>query len=92
MTFLRSLAIAGVLATSTFAAFAQASNAPVAPTKDMPMDCANAPMKRHDHGMEHGSGPTAGAMPCAPDGAASRPAAAQKKVLRHDHAKFHKNQ
>ncbi len=66
----------------------------------MPMheDCAKAPMKRHDHGAERGvptsetTGSNAMAMPCPAAGAASAISTATKPKLRHDHAKFHKNQ
>lgn len=92
MTSLRSLAIAGVLAITAIPVLAQTAPAPVAPAKDMPMDCAMSSMKRHDHGIERGAGPAAASMPCERQAAASQPAAAPKKVLRHDHARFHKNQ
>lgn len=61
----------------------------------MPMECAKAPMKRHDHGAERGLGvatATPMMMACPMEqGAATADAKADKR-LRHDHGKFHKNQ
>lgn len=98
MKNLHSLSLTAVLAMATLSAFAQQEAAP-APTPamaaSMPMDCANAPAKRHDHGAERGLGAThsnAMGTACATDGAASATGSKTKKKPLHDHAKFHKNQ
>jgi hypothetical protein len=91
--------IALTLASALFGVSAHAQDKPAAPMHDMamsaPTDCGKANVKRHDHGAERGapSSSTALRMPCAEDKAASAPAATEnKKNLKHDHAKFHKNQ
>lgn len=90
-----TLASLTVLSLASAAAAAQdrpAAAASAVPAASMPMDCAGAKMKRHDHGAERGM-PNTATAPCAPSAAsaASGPAKAKAKPL-HDHAKVHKNQ
>lgn len=92
MTTTRILSIAFLVTSIALSAAAQDRPAAPAPapmaSASMPQDCAKT-MARHDHGAERNA-PRAksAAGPCAPGAAASAP----KAKLRHDHAKFHKNQ
>jgi hypothetical protein len=102
MKHLHSLPLAAAVITfASLPALAQEPSASpsamphLATSTSMPMDCGKAPMKRHDHGAERGTGvttPQPMAMPCGADSAASAPAGKAKKAPLHDHAKFHKNQ
>jgi len=98
MKKLHSLSLATILAMATLTAFAQQEAAPTpmpAMAAPVPVDCAKAPTKRHDHGAERGLGATNSKTmdaACAPDGAASATGSKTKKKSLHDHAKFHKNQ
>lgn len=65
----------------------------------MPMECAKAPMKRHDHGAERGLGVAAVTpmtmmmtMPCPMERGALPADTKADKRLPHDHGRFHKNQ
>lgn len=90
----RILSVAFLVTSIALSAAAQDRPAAPAPapasmaSASMPQDCAKT-MARHDHGAERNA-PSAksAAGPCAPAAAASAP----KAKLRHDHAKFHKNQ
>jgi hypothetical protein len=94
MTQTRKLCIALFLSTLALTATAQdrpaASPASPTPSTTLAHDCVK-PMPRHDHTAEKGT-PTPKSIigPCGPSAAASAPKA--KAQLRHDHAKFHKNQ
>ena len=93
-TSLLSLALAAVIGASPVYAQQAAPAAPAPAASQPAMDCGKSPMKRHDHGAERNTGPTAGTMtmPCQAADAASAPDKATKKKPVHDHAKFHKNQ
>jgi len=87
----RLIATSFALALAAGSALAQQAPAAAASATDgngtMSHDCAK-PMAKHDHGAERGM-PAAKAAPCA---AAPASAAKTKSQLKHDHAKFHKNQ
>ena len=87
----RLVATSFALALATGCALAQQAPAQAASAADgagmMSHDCAK-PMAKHDHGAERGM-PTAQAAPCA---VAPASGAKTKAPLKHDHAKFHKNQ
>ena len=89
MQTIRIVSLAVFVMTTALSAAAQERPAAAAPmaSASMPQDCAK-PMARHDHTVEKGSPRAQSASPCAPSAAASAP----KAKLRHDHAKFHKNQ
>lgn len=85
MNQLRVLASAALLA-STFA-FAQPAPAPAEAASKPMMDCHM--MAKHDHGAEKG---TPGSKPMCGKSADAAASAPKKKVLAHDHGKFHKQQ
>ncbi len=94
MTNIRKLCVALFVSTLALTAAAQdraaGSAASPAPSTTLAHDCVK-PMPRHDHTAEKGM-PTPKSIidPCPPSAAASAPKV--KAQLRHDHAKFHKNQ